>query len=466
MKVGARLSVCAVVTSLASARNFTDLGPCGRAGRWGETVEEKLFFLKTIKTAGSTTRFAFMRFARGERMATLRANAPGGILFALDGSNQRWLPRDKMRAVPGGSRPRPPGSAPYDIAADHSTLDLARLREALPGARWVTVSRPVLSRVKSAMKMFHNEATPHAYFKDSCARASSAGLCQGRPRRLPPQDTLHIWNSIAWQMGIKLPRIDLGDTERMAAVLALVNVTPVVKRIEGIGAETFSLTMLTERYDESLVLLRSLLCWRWLDVLTPEPPLSPIQQSGAARLAAKRKRAAAVRADPLNGTLDRTILELNPVDMAIHEAAVRRFAAHVDAYGGAEVLARDVRFFRSFRMAVAVTCLQCRAPTGSQPPAPAYGAVPCAALRETCDELQYQVLPAVSNHRGSAAAIRQAIEARRHNEAEAEHAIVYLLDGCEEHMATVRVCSRHKTCCATGDLCTRGMAEVPTQLNF
>ena len=88
MKVGARLSVCAVVTSLASARNFTDLGPCGRAGRWGETVEEKLFFLKTIKTAGSTTRFAFMRFARGERMATLRANAPGGILFALDGSNQ------------------------------------------------------------------------------------------------------------------------------------------------------------------------------------------------------------------------------------------------------------------------------------------------------------------------------------------------------------------------------------------
>ena len=59
---------------------------------------------------------------------------------------------------------------------------------------------------------------------------------------------------------------------------------------------------------------------------------------------------------------------------------------YVDAYGGAEVLARDVRFFRSFRMAVAVTCLQCRAPTGSQPPAPAYGAVPCAALRETCDE--------------------------------------------------------------------------------
>lgn len=332
--------------------------------------------------------------------------------------------------------------------------------------RWVTVSRTVLSRVKSAIKMFYNEATPRAYFKDSCARASPSGLCQGHPRRLPMQDTFHIWNSVAWQMGVKLPRIDLGDTERMAAVLARDNVTSLVKRIEGTGAETFSLTMLTERYDESLVLLRSLLCWRWLDVLTPGPPLNDIQQSSAVRLRAEGKRAVAVRGDPLNGTLDRTILELNPADLAIHEAAVRRFAAHVDAYGGEGVLARDVRFFRSFRVAFAVTCLRCRAPTSSQPPAPAYGEVPCVALRETCSELQSSILPLVNDHRDSAATIRQAVEARRYNEAEAKHAIVRLLDGCEEHMATVRVCSHQKTRCVTGDVCTRGMAEVPTQLDF
>ena len=75
MKVGARLSVCAVVTSLASARNFTDLGPCGRAGRWGETVEEKLFFLKTIKTAGSTTRFALAVRPKAGRVFTREAMA-------------------------------------------------------------------------------------------------------------------------------------------------------------------------------------------------------------------------------------------------------------------------------------------------------------------------------------------------------------------------------------------------------
>ena len=148
---------------VAAARNFTNLGTCGRRGRWGEAVEEKLFFLKTIKTAGSTTRFLFMRFARGERLAPLRANAPGGILFDQHASSQTWLPRNKMRAVPGGSRPRPAGVSPYDIAADHSTLDLPRLRESLPGARWVTVSRGVVSRVKSAIRMFHNEATPRAH---------------------------------------------------------------------------------------------------------------------------------------------------------------------------------------------------------------------------------------------------------------------------------------------------------------
>ena len=80
----------------------------------------------------------------------------------------------------------------------------------------------------------------------------------------------------------------------------------------------------------------------------------------------------------------RVVLVMGP--SCLSHCAAAPTLLYVDAYGGAEVLARDVRFFRSFRMAVAVTCLQCRAPTGSQPPAPAYGAVPCAALRETCDE--------------------------------------------------------------------------------
>ena len=42
--------------------------------------------------------------------------------------------------------------------------------------------------------------------------------------------------------------------------------------------ERFSLVLLTERLTESVVLLRSMLCWRWRDVLlqAPLPPLTAL----------------------------------------------------------------------------------------------------------------------------------------------------------------------------------------------
>ena len=60
-----------------------DLGPCGAAasGRWGEAAEERLFFLKTIKTAGSTLRGMFDRFAEMEGMGRLGSIMPGGIFY-------------------------------------------------------------------------------------------------------------------------------------------------------------------------------------------------------------------------------------------------------------------------------------------------------------------------------------------------------------------------------------------------
>ena len=280
-------------------------------------------------------------------------------------------------------------------------------------------------------------------------------------------DIMRIWNSVAWQMGVALPAIDLGDSAKSAAALSKVDATTVARAVEGDGAETFALTILTEKYDESLVLLRALLCWRWLDVLTPGPPLNQPQQSSAARLKKTGKRAAAVTNSTIDRVIDETIVALNPLDAAIHDAAVRRFAKHVASYGGEAVFARDVRFFRRFRTAVAVACLRCAAPAGANKPAPAYGAIPCAALRDACADLQLRAAfpPAVEANDG-AAAIRNAILARRRNEAAAEAAIVRLIDGCEAHMALVKVCPRNKANCASGEVCTRGMAEAPAQIDF
>ena len=141
----------------------TNLGPCGSQTRFGQLPNEKLFFLKTIKTAGSSTRFVFLRFARSERMAMLRSRNQGHILLDTTGRSQRWVSANRFEA-PQGARARPAGTPAYDIALDHATLDRDALAEYLPAARWVTVSRDVASRVASAVAMFHNDATPLEYF--------------------------------------------------------------------------------------------------------------------------------------------------------------------------------------------------------------------------------------------------------------------------------------------------------------
>ena len=68
---------------------YKNLGRCGATGRWGEALEEKLFFLKTTKTAGSSIRSLFVRFARSERLAVLRSTQPGGVLFPASGASQQ-----------------------------------------------------------------------------------------------------------------------------------------------------------------------------------------------------------------------------------------------------------------------------------------------------------------------------------------------------------------------------------------
>ena len=76
------LRLVAPLLAAAAASAWTNLGPCGANGRWGETVEEKIFFLKTIKTAGSTTRFIFLRFARGERIRWTTTRVVGSVKAA------------------------------------------------------------------------------------------------------------------------------------------------------------------------------------------------------------------------------------------------------------------------------------------------------------------------------------------------------------------------------------------------
>ena len=243
---------------------YKNLGRCGATGRWGEVLEEKLFFLKTTKTAGSSIRSLFVRFARSERLAVLRSTQPGGVLFPASGASQQWVKQFAPMPL-GYARPRSPLAAPYDVAYDHSTLDIAKLKKFLPGARWITSSREVASRVASAIALFKHEMDPAAYF-GGCVRVDARGFCAGPlPKATQKNHNLNrIWNSVSWQLGAPTPAYNFGHRPLGETVdlLARIPTAPLVKLVDGAPTnETFVLVFLVERFEASLVLLRSLLCW-------------------------------------------------------------------------------------------------------------------------------------------------------------------------------------------------------------
>ncbi|KAH8053174.1 hypothetical protein JL722_9841 [Aureococcus anophagefferens] len=149
-----------IVLACAAAAAAADLGPCGARGRYGEAPNETLFYLKTIKTASSSLRFLFLRFARAERLAALRGRRAGGQFFdaATAKGDTRWPAEFED---PGESR-SPPGI--FDVAFDHSTWDAAALDRYLPRARKFASSRDVVARAVSAIAYFHRDATPDEYF--------------------------------------------------------------------------------------------------------------------------------------------------------------------------------------------------------------------------------------------------------------------------------------------------------------
>lgn len=369
-------TACAVVamataTSLGNATNnaalqlglahWPNIGQCSAAasGRYGEALGERIFFLKSYKTASSTTRDVLEMFRQDLAMRPVWSTRPGGALCGPELGKWFYLRFKDTR----GARPRGPGNAAetYDISDVHSCLDLAAVRKYLPNARWITLSRDPLERVRSAIAYFMQESTVDQFLRQF----------ENGKHHFDLQKQHRIVNSVAWVNGVPAshPSIEGKTVAEVFKTFQKANLSTALRRFEETGPETFALVMLTERYEESLVLLRSVLCWRWSDILVQGPPLSVAQQSSTARRANKgiHKPVANVSRSNL-----KKILQLNHLDVQLHDAAKRKFSQLTEQYGGPAKLAEDVRFFRRYSFTFAAVCLTCTrgpangAPTGLQ----------------------------------------------------------------------------------------------------
>lgn len=256
--------------------------------------------------------------------------------------------------------------------------------------------------------------------------------------------------------------------------------------------------MLTERMDESRVLLRSRLCWRWLDVLIPAPPLQENQQAKVNRKSfqqqqqlkqqqQKKKRLAAPKPSPPPPLARERLLAMNALDVKIHDAAKEKFQELAKRYGESR-LADDVTFLNRYQSALSVMCLSCCG-SGALPSTnkalrdtlPAFNQLSCEEVACVCDALMCPIRavhPTSSSSQyapgnedkvhwksGCSCSKRTQSDCSKGQDS-LERAMLHHLSSCNDTMREATICSsspdreksngRGASICAQGEICFQG----------
>ncbi|XP_071549566.1 galactosylceramide sulfotransferase-like isoform X2 [Panulirus ornatus] len=192
-----------------------------------------LMFLKTHKAASSTTQRIFLRYAKSH-----------GLTLLLPGKgNYLGSPLPFRAAMVPTSLRYPDGT--YNMMLVHTRLGVDDLTKVMKkDAVWVTIVREPLALWQSLWSYYRMEK----FYKMTLEQFAE----------MPYTDVVR-WRR-AKRFGIHQMFFDMGygsfeDSHPREIAQAL-------KRLD----KVFDLVMITERYDESLVLLKELMCWTTDDV--------------------------------------------------------------------------------------------------------------------------------------------------------------------------------------------------------
>ncbi len=184
--------------------------------------ETKIAFLKTHRTGGSTVQNILLRF--GVRHNLNFALPTQGWMFRLD----RPLNATEVLEGPFGDM------APFDVFASHCRWDTEEVLKIVPMAKIITILRDPIQAFASVFALSKMKISLDDYVK----KLVNAEI------KVPPE-TLLGWNNLVWEMG---------STDNNASA-----------KIAEIDA-TFDLVMITEHFEESMVLLADRMCWPLEDV--------------------------------------------------------------------------------------------------------------------------------------------------------------------------------------------------------
>ncbi|XP_014663371.1 PREDICTED: galactosylceramide sulfotransferase-like [Priapulus caudatus] len=261
-----------------------------------------VFFLKVHKCASSTLQNMFMRYGKRHKLTFVLP--PRGNYVGYTS------PLDASAIV------RHP-SGVYNMLVHHSRFELRSVRALMPRAVLTAVVRRPAAVFESLYHFSHWEQRFNVNLTTFLTdpRGFTARK-HAKPGRSPPPR-----NSMLYDFGLPAEQFW--------------NKTRIYETAQAVRA-TFDLVMLAERMEESLVLLRALLCWPWRDVVV---------LSANVRAAEAKRQSGGGGSGAMTAELAHSIETWNWGDAILYGVLADTFESRVAAYGRAN-MQRDLAVLR------------------------------------------------------------------------------------------------------------------------
>lgn len=254
-------------------RNETDQNTCSPV--------HNIFFLKVQKCAGSTVQNMFLRFGKREKLTFVLP--PDGTSVGLG----EKFSRSNMLRHPSGV---------YNIFAHYTRFDREGIRTLMPRAKFVAIVRHPAAVFES---YFHFAGWEQRYNVNLTTFLND-----------PRSFYLKRTSSLSPARNVMLFDFGMDETD-------FNNKTKIYETIQMIH-NNFDLVMIAERLDESLVLLRQLLCWDWSDMVVLSANVRVAKQRKLRRLSNEQKR---------------SIERWNWGDTILYNTFSEEFNSRVEVYG-------------------------------------------------------------------------------------------------------------------------------------
>ncbi|XP_066288750.1 galactosylceramide sulfotransferase-like isoform X1 [Branchiostoma lanceolatum] len=206
--------------------------------------ETNVAFIKTHKTGSSTMMQVFQRFGylRNLSFVLPKSGNINGLYPYGIWNTTKYLPLEGKK---------------FDILTHHAVYDRARITQLLSeNATFVTIIREPMGRLKSAFN-FYKLAKKFRISEPNALLKFLENLGKYENNITKNSDSL-VKNNIALELGFPLKKLSSKDGVK--------NDTIIRDFVNKISRE-FDLVMVMEYFDESLVLLRRMLCWDMRDIL-------------------------------------------------------------------------------------------------------------------------------------------------------------------------------------------------------